>query len=220
MTSRRPLLVAPIVLGISAALLYSNFLLDWVLRGFTGLGEVVSLLEAPGQPNATLLRVTDVVCAALVVCLLPGVRRRLPRGIWREVFVGGTLLFALGAALAAVVATSCGSGIPCEGPSQEVAKAVHEASSIVSDTALYVGAAAAWLSVRTVGPVWFRRAAAWFVLLGGVVTTVVFAWFHQTEDPAWAVGASQRLHIVCISAWILCLGLLAAHPVEQREPRG
>lgn len=214
----RPLRAAPIVVGVCAALLYSNFLLDWVLRGFTGMGEVVSLLEAPGQPNATLLRVTDVICAVLVVSLLPAVRRRLPSGVWREVFVGGTLVFALGAALAAVVATSCGSGIPCDGSGEELAKGVHEASSIVSDTALYVGAAAAWLSVRVLGPAWFKRVAWWFVWIGGLASTLVFAWFHSTEDPAWAVGASQRVHIACISGWILCLGLLAAHPPRTDGP--
>jgi|GEM_PF-1681993 len=210
-----PLLVVPLLVGSCAALLYSNFILDWVLRGFSGMGEVVSELEAPGQQNATLLRVTDVVCAVLVVCLLPGVRRRLPRGAWREVVVVGTTVFALGAALAAVV-TTCGPGdAACGGDGQQLADMVHEGSSIVSDTALYVGAAAVWLSLRHREPRWFRRAAAWFVLLGGVGSTLVFAYFHQTQDPVWAVGVSQRVHILAISAWILCLGIFAASPVDE-----
>ncbi|WP_028049564.1 DUF998 domain-containing protein [Cellulomonas sp. URHD0024] len=202
--------VVPLLIGAAAALLYSNFLLDWVLRGFAGMGDLVSALEAPGERNATLLRVTDVVCAVLVVCLLPRVRRRLPSGGWREVFVVATVVFALGAALAAVVASPCGPGAVCEGGAR--ATLVHDTSSIVSDTALFVGAGAVWLATRRTGPVWFRRAAALVVVVGGIVASLVFGWFTRTGDPAWAVGVSQRVHIVCMSAWLASLGLFAALP--------
>ncbi|WP_426593767.1 DUF998 domain-containing protein [Cellulomonas sp. McL0617] len=212
--SRRPLLVAPLVAGALAALLYSNFLLDWVLRGFHGMSAVVSELEAPGEANATLLRVTDVVCAALVVALLPAVRRRLPPGIWREAFVVATIVFALGASLAAVIASPCGPGTVCDVPDAGLLTGVHDGSSIVSDTALFLGAAAVWLAVRTTGPAWFRRVAWWVVWLGGVVASAVFGWYQSTDDPAWAVGVSQRAHILSISVWIFCLGLFAAHRIE------
>jgi hypothetical protein len=212
-TRRGSLPTAPLVIAALAALLYSNFLLDWVLRGFEGMGQVVSALEAPGQPNAILLRVTDVVSAVLVVYLLPPVRARLVGGGWREVFVGATLLFAIGAVLAAVVATPCGPGVTCVGSGQQLATAVHEYSSITSDTALYVGVGAAWFSTRGTGPGWFRRAAWWAFGLGGVVLTIIFGYFNWAGDPAWAIGASQRAHIVGISVWIVCLGLFAARPV-------
>jgi len=218
---RRPaLLIAPAVIGAIAALLYGNFLLDWVLRGFHGMGAVVSSLEAPGASNSDLLRVTDVICAGLVACLLPQVRARLPRGTWREIFVGATFVFAIGAALAAVVVTPCLPGVSCVGPGQRLATDAHDYLSVVSDTALYAGAAAVWFSTRTAGPVWFRRAAWWAFWLAGVVSTIVFGYFHQTADPTWAIGLSQRVHIVGISAWIFCLGLLAAQPVETRLKPG
>ena len=215
--TRRSVRALPLVTGIVAAFLYSNFLLDWVLRGFRGMGDVVSALEAPGERNATLLRVTDVVCAVLVVCLVSGVRRRLPPGVWREVFVVATILFALGATLAAFVASPCGPDVVCHVPGAARATLVHDDSSIVSDTALFVGAAAVWLCLRRGGPVWFRRVAFWVVMLGGVVASAVFGYFHHTRDPAWAVGVSQRVHIVSISVWIFCLGLFAArtNPTEQ-----
>jgi hypothetical protein len=205
--AKRVLLVCT---GVAAALLYANFLLDWVLRGFEGMGEIVSLLEAPGQPNATVLRVTDVVCAVLVVALLPWVRRRLPPGPWREVVVASTVVFALGAVVAAIVATPCGPGAACDGPGQQLRIDIHDGSSIVSDTALYVGVAAAWLATRRPGPRWFNRTAWWLFWIGGIVSTIVFEWFSSTGNPPWAVGASQRLHIVCISLWILTLAVLAA----------
>ena len=83
--------------GGVAALLYSNFLLDWTRHGFVGMDDIVSRLEAPGEPHAMLLRTTDVVCAVLVVALLPWVRAALPRGPWREVTVWATIGFAFGA---------------------------------------------------------------------------------------------------------------------------
>ena len=194
--------------GGAAALLYSNFLLDWTRRGFVGMDDIVSRLEAPGEPHAMLLRTTDVVCAVLVVALLPWVRAALPRGPWRELTVWATIGFAFGATVAALVPPPCGPDAVCAVTQAQV---VHDVSSIGSDAALYVGVAAAWLSTRRSGPTWFRRAAAWVFWLGGVVSSALFAYFNATSDPAWAPGLSQRAHIVCISVWLLCLAALAAH---------
>jgi hypothetical protein len=217
MTPSRPS-TGSIALWVSlvAAFLYANFLIDWALRGFDGMGEIVSDLAAPGQPNATLLRITDVVCALLVVSLLPLVRAALPPSTWREILVWGTVLFATGAAVAAFVPTPCGPGMSCDDGLQT---AVHDAGSIVSDTALYAGAAAAWFATRRGGPAWFHRSAWWVFWLGGVVASLLFEYFNVTRDPSWAVGASQRLHILTISAWIVCLGLLAAGAGDGRGAR-
>lgn len=199
-----------LAVGCAAALLYANFLLDWVLRGFTGLGEVVSELESPGQPNATLLRVTDLVCAALVVSLLPWVRSGLPRGAWREVVVWATVAFAVCASIAALVPTPCGPDVVCDAPRLQAQLGVHEASSVLSDAALYVGVGAAWLTTRGVGPRWFRSLAWWLFWLGGVISTAVFQYFAGTDDPDWAVGVAQRVHIVGICTWIVTLSVYAA----------
>lgn len=216
MSDRRPALV---VVGVVAALLYSNFILDWVLRDFSGMGQIVSELEAPGEPNATLLRITDVLCAVLVVSLLPWVRRRLPAGWWRELSVWTMVVFALGASIAAFVATPCGPGEICDRPSHQLRIEVHDGSSIVSDTALYVSVAAAWLATRRTGPLWFRRVAWWNFWLGGVLASIVFEYFNSTKDPAWAVGASQRVHILGISIWIVTLGVYAAAAPRPKRVR-
>lgn len=203
-----------LALGIAAALLYCNFVLDWVLRGFVGMGEIVSELESPGEPNATLLRVTDVVCAVLVVVLAVRVRRALPPGAGREVFAWSTIAFAAGSALAALVPEPCGPGVACDAPEQVLQSAVHGYASIAADSALFLGVAAIIVLTWRSGPVWFRR-AAWIVLVGGgLCSSLAFGYFHRHPDPAWAVGASQRVHILFIAAWILCLGLLPG----AREP--
>lgn len=209
-TTRDRRAVVLLVTGGLAALFYANFLLDWVLRGFTGMGDVVSELEAAGQQNAILLRVTDVVCAVLVLSLLPWVRAGLPRGAWREVVVWGTVVFAVGAAVAAFVPTPCGPDVPCEAPSVQVQMAVHDLSSIVSDAGLYVGVAAAWLATRRTGPTWFRRTAWWLFWVGGVVSSFAYQYVSVTESSSGAVGITQRLHVLGICAWIVSLSIYAA----------
>ena len=208
-----------IVLAVAgvAAFLYSNFILDWVLRGFEGMGEVVSELESPGEPNAALLRVTDCVCAVLVVLLTIWARAALPRGVWREVFAWSTVVFALGAVAAAVVTEPCGPGLVCDSAEQVRQSDIHGYASVVSDTALFVGVLATILATWRTGPTWFRRTAWWVLILGGLVTSLLFGWFHRTEDPAWAIGLFQRLHIVSISIWIFTIGLFTAR-ADGRQP--
>ena len=204
--------VTLVVAGGIAALLYANFLIDWVLRGFAGMGDVVSELESAGQPNAVLLRVTDVLCAVLVVALLPWVRAGLPRGAWREVVVWSTVLFAAGATVAAIVATPCGPDDPCTGPGLQPQLAVHDWSSILSDTALYVGVAAAWFATRVIGPAWFRRTAWWLFWVGGVVSSAVVP-VRQQHRRAVVGGRGRpagphRVHL-----------RLDRHPVRVRRHR-
>ena len=208
-SDRRPALL---VVGCVAGLLYANFILDWILRGFEGMDLVVSTLGAPGEPHAVVLRVTDVVCGVLVVALLPRVRSLLPPGRWREVAVWATVVFALGAAAAAAVPTPCGAGETCDAPHQLAQSLIHNGASIVSEGALFVGMAAVWRATHETGPVWLRRVAFWDFWVGGVVFTSLFAYFGYFSDALWIASAAQRVHILFVSAWIVCLGVVAAHP--------
>jgi hypothetical protein len=217
--SRRDRRAAALVLtSVVAAVLYSNFVLDWVLRGFDGMGNVVSHLAAPGQPNAGIVRVTDVVCAVLVLALLPAVRRALPLRPWRAVVVGGTVVFAAGAVIAAAIPTPCGPHSACDAPAQLLQGFLHNSASVVSDVGLYVGTAAAWFTTRRTGPRWFHRAAVWLFWVTGVVASALFVLLAEV-GPDWATAFSQRVHIVGISVWIVCLGLLAAAAVPDRSGR-
>jgi hypothetical protein len=192
-----------------AGLFYSNFLLDWVLRGFEGMGDVVSNLSAPGQPFATVSRVTDFACGVLVLMILPSVRRALPPRPARVVVVAGTAVFAIAAAAAAVITTPCGPHADCSAPGQQLQGDIHLALSAVSDVGLYIGSAAAWVVTRRTGPRWFAVSAWWLFWVAGLVATAVFGICAEV-GPEWAAAAGQRVHIVGMSLWILCLGLLAA----------
>jgi hypothetical protein len=202
------------LIGCVAAVLYSNFLLDWLLRGFDGMGIVVSQLEAPGQPHATFLRVTDVLTGVLVLLLLPGVRRAMPAGGWRYLTIWATVVFAVGAIVAAVVALPCGPAQVCA--TLRLQTNIHDGSSVLSDTGLFIGSAAAWFATRRAGPIWFQRAATIVFWFGGIAASAVFGYINLTQRPLWAVGTTQRIHILWISVWILCLAVYAA----QRPGRG
>lgn len=215
--------VARIAVGALAALLYANFWLDAALRGGAHATTVVSELEAPGEPHATLLRVTDVVCALLVVALVPAVRAALParrtRGVaWRDVAAGALVVFAAGAALAAAVALPCGPGAVCTSAADVLRTRAHDTASIVSDVALYGSVVAVWLATRGAGPAWARRAAWWVFWLGAVGSSAVFGAFDRWAPGTPAVGIAQRVHILVISAWLVCLGVLAGTRGDLTHP--
>ncbi|WP_043347424.1 DUF998 domain-containing protein [Beutenbergia cavernae] len=214
MTSRdgSPRRAALLVVAALAAVFQANFLLDWVLRGGDGMQYIVSQLAAPGQPNATLLRATDVACAVLVLVLVVPVRRALRPGPWREVVTWGTVAFAVGAIGAALAASTCPLGTRCVG-SGDLEVVIHDLASAVSEVGLFGGVLGAWFATRRDGPAWFHAAAQWVFVLGGVVSALMFAYFTWTATPgtsSTAAALSQRLHILTVSAWLVCLGVLAA----------
>ncbi|MCD9154912.1 DUF998 domain-containing protein [Aeromicrobium duanguangcaii] len=202
--------VACLAIGTAAALLYSNFLIDWVLRGFADSDLVVSYLETPGEPNSGLLRITNVVCAALVILLLPSVRRALPPGWAGWAFVVATALFAAGAVGAAIVPMPCGLGEDCISAAERRAADIHDVFSTLSETALFVGVAAVWWDTRRVGPAWVARIAWWLFWLAGVASTAVFTYYGLFTDHHAVTAYSQRVHILGVSLWLACLGVVAA----------
>ncbi|MQW76376.1 DUF998 domain-containing protein [Nocardioides sp. dk4132] len=207
----------PAVMGAGAGVLYANFALDWVRRGTASLGHMVSELAAPGEPDAWVYRASEVGAAVLVVPLLPGVRAALPAGPAREVVVGATAVFAAGAALAALVPTPFGPRVVREEVDRRPRSEVHDRASIVSDTGLYVGVAAAWVSTRHAGPRWVHRAAAAVLCLGGG-SSLAFGYARPSARLRWVGGISQRVNVVVISAWLGCLGLLAARARDAVLP--
>nr|WP_275940790.1 DUF998 domain-containing protein [Nocardioides zeae] len=191
-------------------MLYANFLLAWS-NGPRGTWlDVVSDLEAVGEPDAYLLRITDLVCVVLVLALLPAARSRLRPGWAREASTWLTVLFCAGAALAAVVPK------PGDGPGASTAPGpgpstlVHDSASILSDSALFLGVAAAWVALDPRAWPRLRRVAVVVLLGGGIGASLAFAWFDRTGEPWWAAGVTQRIHIVSISVWMVALGVLAA----------
>ena len=103
--------VALVLVGVVAAVFYSNFLLDVAFSTDHDWFAVVSELEVPGAPTATLLRTTDVLCGLLVLVLLPDVWAALPVGPWRTWAVWMTAIFAItGAAAGIISAPVCRRG--------------------------------------------------------------------------------------------------------------
>ncbi|NPC95297.1 DUF998 domain-containing protein [Nocardioides sp. zg-DK7169] len=211
---------APLLLGACAGVLYANFVLDWLRRGPATLGHMVSELAAPGEPSAWVYRGAEVGTAALVLPLLPSVRAALPAGPAREVVAGGAAVFAVGAAVAGLVPTPCGPRPVHEEVDTRPRSSLHDGASAVSDSGLYVAEAAAWLSTRRHGPRWFHRGTG-AALVVGTASSLVFARARPSGRLRGVTGVAQRVNVLAISAWLGCLGLLAARaPGEHDAVRG
>jgi hypothetical protein len=206
--SRLP--VALVLVGVVAALFYSNFLFH-VLYSKTGdWFVVVSELEVPGEQGATLLRTTDVLCGLLVLVLLPYVWTALVVDGWRVWAVTMMAVFAVAGALAGIIRLPCGADVVCTSTADEVQRWLHDGLSIASQAAAFVAAAAVGLDIRKHGPRWLHWAAWLTFWVGGVAASVVFGWFAALDADSWQTGLAQRLQIGVTSAWLICLGVLAA----------
>ncbi|MCL3819201.1 DUF998 domain-containing protein [Aeromicrobium wangtongii] len=209
-----------ILVSVLAGAAYSSFVLDWVLRGFEGMSEVVSQLAAPGAPHATLSRMMDLLCAALVLVLLPYVGAAMPPRPMRTVVLISTLVFAVGAAAAAVVTAPCSEGTACDSAADRSQSVLHNALSTASDVGLYIGMAAAWAATRRSGPGWFHRCAWWLFWGSGLVAGALMGLSVVADWPEWALATSQRLHIAGMSAWLVCLGMFASVQPDRASRAG
>lgn len=204
-----------VLVGAAAALFYSNFLLDVVFSPQHDWFAVVSELEVAGAPTAALLRTTDVLCGVLVLVLLPFVRAGLPTGRPRQWATGLLITFAVTGALAGIVP------LPAEpvGAAAEAQRLAHDGFSIVSQTAVFLAAVAIGMATRTHGPRWLHRAAWATFWFGGVLGTVLFGAFAAIESSSWQTGVAQRFQLGVTSAWLVCLGVLAATSTARTEDR-
>ncbi len=171
---------------------------------------MVSSLEVSGQPEAGLLRALDVACAVLTLALVPFLAAALPPGRWRTVGVWSLVVFAVAGIVSTFVTLPCADETPScpAGAGQHAQAAVHDAATVVSTAALYLSAAAVVMALRRTGPAWIARAAVLVVAVGvtcGIASVV--ADLASADD---AAGAAQRLQILSVSAWLICVGVFAA----------
>ncbi len=202
--------VSLVVVGVVAAVFYSNFLLDVAFSRDHDWFAVVSELEVPGAPTATLLRTTDVLCGLLVLVLLPYVRAGLPVGGWRNWAVWTTAIFAVTGALSGIFQLPCAEAVECTSTADEIQRWIHDGLSIISQTVVFLGAVAVGFDTRRHGPAWLHRAAWITFWVGGVIGTIVFGYYGATDSSSWQTGIAQRFQIGMTSAWIICLSVFAA----------
>lgn len=211
--------ISPAVLavGVLAALFQSNFLLDWALRGGSGMDRIISTLAADGEPNAGLLRATDIACAVLVLVLVPFVRAALPQRRARGVVVTGLVAYAVGAVAAASLQL-CAPGSACTGAAASEAL-WHDVASLVSEAGIIASLVGSWVLTRRAGPSWLHRWA------GIVLAVVLVVWIASgaaaiaNGTSATALGAYlQRVQVLATSSWFLALGLHASHGPQVRDP--
>lgn len=207
-----------VIVGIVAGIAYSGFLLDLVLpNGEVDVSVVVSSLEADG-PHADVLRTLDVVSGVATLVLAPYVWWALPAGLWRHLAVWSLVAFALGGALAGIIPLPCGADTPdCPaGTAQETQQLVHDGLSVLSTVAFFASAAATALAARRRGPRWVVL-AGWASVAVGALTGVVFTTGDLGEMDL-TLGISQRIQILAVTAWIICLGVYAATEGVRASP--
>lgn len=211
-----------LTLGTITAFLYSNFLLaipfspphDWLL--------VVSALEVPGHPAATLLRVTDVVCAILAIMLTVVSWAVLPSTLLLRATWCLVVVFAIGGTVAAFVPLPCASPQVCTSSHERLQDLVHDVSSIISAGALFLSAGLAALYAKRKGPDWIHRAGLIIFWVGGVVGTILFTMLGSYDSSSWPSGLAQRFQLVTMSIWLMCIAWWTAASVHQpaeKNPR-
>ena len=208
----------PLVLGVLAAVTYSDYLVDLVLQpeGVDQLA-IISHLEAPGAPYAEVLRAFDVAAGVLAIALAPFFLRALPRGWGRWVPVGLLVVFGLSGALTGLIPDPCpdpASG--CGGAPGATQRSVHILLSGVTDISLLLCPLAVTLVTWRRGPRWVPVASG--LAFGLIVAASVLYRWHSTLDPSWPTGLSQRLVVSSSSVWLLLVGVIGARPTTDADP--
>ena len=133
-----------------------------------------------------------------------------------------TAIFAITAAAAGIISLPCANEVSCSTTDDEIRRWIHDSLSTVSQTTVFLGALAIGLDTSHPGPRWVHRAAWITFWAGGVLGTILFAYYGTTDSSSWQTGIAQRFQIGITSVWIICLAVLAARPlasVRRRERR-
>ncbi len=167
-------------------------------------------MEAEGAPYGLTLRILDAVSAVVTLVLVPYLWCAFPANVFGRIAVWGVIVFGVFGVPAGLVP------LPCHAAAQdctlttaeEVQSNIHDGTSIISTTALIVGAAAAAWALRAIGPRWMVW-AGWITVAVQILTGLGFAiaWFADSDAVS---GVLQRFEVVGIGAWIVCLGIYSA----------
>lgn len=202
------------------AVLYGS----WIITMFVDSGpaqasDYVSELIAVDQPLSGILRAADFATAAVigfgVIVRVVGGR---VRGGMAALAWAALAMFAVATALDSAWAMSCAPHVDPACAAREAAGAVplshqlHTVSSVIAVAAALISLIA-FLRVDSAEHIgrWVRRFGLW-VLAGLALTTVstVVSVFLASSDRGGALGMAQRLQLLCMSGWLVYVGLREA----------
>ena len=203
---------AIVVTGAIGAFLYSNFILDYILPGSDSVFEVISELETAGNPNADVLRTTDVIGGILMLVPLPYVWAAMPKD-------------ASSARRWSCRRPSSRSAVPSRAssrcPAVDRRRAATAAVSRSSGGSMTVPARcrrpacslARWQSPSGSGT--SARAGSNSGAgspSGSAVCSVpcCSAGRRPIDSDSWQTGASQRFQVLMSSVWVVCYSIYAA----------
>ncbi len=208
-------------LGVSAALVNANFVLEGLLgpRRWLAAGPYISDLSAVGQPWGWVYRAADVLTGLLVVTMAAvllsraadasrdrarasGAKVWARTDVWLRTTAVCVLLFAVGTIGAAVFSLPCAESTCAASAPTAVA---HSVFSIVGSGGAVVGSWALLVHARRrrdgEGGTAVAAAALTILLAAGL-----FALGRETGDGT-LLATSQRAQVLAISAWIVLVTL-------------
>ncbi|WP_285758716.1 DUF998 domain-containing protein [Nocardiopsis ansamitocini] len=198
--------------ALIAAGCYSLWLLEFGLA--TGLSPTLSFvseLSAADQPYAGLFSAADraagVLAALAAVCgVLTG-----ERGCWHLVAWLGLAGFGLATTADSFLPMDCAVSADAVCASAETAGALsavhtwHAVSSSLAGTMALVGAAGMAIALRPSGGPRFLVAAAVFGVQAVAMIVVLLLLAVGAGQPVEGFGVAQRVQIVGVAAWLVCV---------------
>lgn len=214
----RTAVIGAIALG---AVLYSSWLLEWVLpTGLDPSRAYVSELAALDQPYGLIFRTGDLL-TGIVLTVAAGLALTLhPRRVLTSIGWMSLAVFAISTALDSRMPLVCSAHASAACAAREQAGLLNDAR--LEHALTSVGAAtAAGVSVfafivaayRYRWPHWLRWVGIAIVVtyLIGNAWTLFAIDMDGRGDEVWLLGYAQRLQLVAVTGWIVYLGLCAAY---------
>jgi hypothetical protein len=213
----RRILIGLLVLG---AVLYSSWMLEWVLpTGLDPSRAYVSELAALDQPYGFLFRTGDLL-TGIVLATAAGFGLALrPRRLLTTIGWIGLAVFAVSTFLDSRMPLACSAHGSSECAGREEAgllhavRSLHAVTSSAAATAAAVSVFAFILAAYRYG---WPRPLRWFGLgvvalySVGTVWTLFAVDMDGRGDEVWLLGYAQRLQLISVTAWIVFAALLAA----------
>lgn len=223
----RSVVVAGTLVG---AVLYSSWLLEWVLpTGLDPSRAYVSELAALDQPYGLLFRTGDLL-TGVVLAATAGLALTLrPRRVLTTIGWIGLAVFAVSTALDSRMPLACSAHASAACAAREQAGLLDE--SRLAHALTSVGAAtAAGVSVLAVIVAAYRYRWPHLLRWVGIAIVVTYllgnAWtlfaidMDGRGDEVWLLGYAQRLQLVAVTGWIVYLALCTAVIGRVADPPG
>jgi hypothetical protein len=203
--------LAGAIAGVSAAALYSSFVLAGALHSrLSPVRAFVSELEAAGQPHSLFFRLTDLLSGVLIIGLAAATQRQLPKGAARDSGCLSLVVLGLSSCVDGIKAMPCAPSLNAACRSEDQTERgmllqLHQAHSDSSVLGVIAAAVAMLLLGTCLATQAHRLAAASFTAATLVIGLGLSELVAMLNDGP--VGLIERMQILVVSGWLAGLAL-------------